>query len=60
MIYVEAVITKHMHTFLPITFLVFNQFSIQKQFWKAETQGFSTIPLNAMYVDTIDASHMYF
>ena len=35
---------KHIHTFLPITFLIFNRFSIRKKFWKAETQGFSTIP----------------
>ena len=27
-----------------ITFLIFNRFSIRKKFWKAETQGFSTIP----------------
>ena len=44
-IYVEAVNTKHIHTFLPITFLIFNQFSICKKFWKAETEGFSIIPL---------------
>ena len=25
------------YTFLLITFLIFNQFSIQKKFWKAET-----------------------
>ena len=30
--------------FLPITFLIFNRFSIHKKFWKAETEGFSTIP----------------
>ena len=24
--------------------LIFNQFSIRKKFWKAETEGFSTIP----------------
>ena len=28
----------------PLT-LIFNQFSIRKKFWKAETEGFSTIPL---------------
>ena len=28
----------------PLT-LIFNQFSIRKMFWKAETEGFSTIPL---------------
>ena len=27
----------------PLT-LIFNQFSICKKFWKAETEGFSTIP----------------
>ena len=43
-IYVNTVDTKHIHTFLPITCLIFNGFSICKKFWKAETQGFSTIP----------------
>ena len=43
-IYVDTVDTKHIHTFLPITFLIFNEFSIRKKFLKAETQGFSTIP----------------
>ena len=43
-IYVDTVNTKHIHTFVPITFLIFNQFSIHKKFWKAETDGFSTIP----------------
>ena len=42
-IYVDTVDTKHIHTFLPITFLIFNRFSIRKKFWKAETEGFSTI-----------------
>ena len=43
-IYVDTVNTKHIHTFLPITFLIFNGFLIRKKFLKAETQGFSTIP----------------
>ena len=47
-IYVDAVNTKHIHTFLPITFIIFNQFSIRKKFWKAETKGLSTIPLNTI------------
>ena len=53
-IFVETVDTTvtHIHTFLPITFLIFNGFSIRKKFWKAETQGFSTIPSNTIYVDT--------
>ena len=43
-IYVDTVDAKHIHTFLPITFLIFNWFSIRKRFWKAETEDFSTIP----------------
>ena len=54
MLYVEAVDTKHIHTFLSITSLIFNKFSIRKKFWKAETEGFSTIPSNTIYVDTVD------
>ena len=41
--YVDTLDTQHIYTFLPITFLIFNQFSICKKFWKAETEGFSTI-----------------
>ena len=51
-IYVDTVDTKHIHTFLPITFLIFNGFSIRKKFWKAETQGFSTIP-STLYMSTL-------
>ena len=58
--YVDTVNTKHLYTFLPITFLIFNQFSIRKMFWKAETVGFSTIPSNTIYVDTVDTRHKYF
>ena len=43
-VYVDTVDTKHIHMFLTITFLIFNRFSICKMFWKAETEGFSTIP----------------
>ena len=28
---------EHTHTFLLITFLIFNRFSIREKFWKAET-----------------------
>ena len=49
--YVDTVDTKLIYTFLPITFLIFNRFSIQKSFGKLRL-SFSTIPLNAMYVDT--------
>ena len=55
--YVDTVDTKHIYTFLPITFLIFNQFSICKKFWKAETKGFPSIPSNTIYVDTNNASH---
>ena len=51
-IYVDTVDTKHIHTFLAITFLIFNGFSIRKKFWKAETQGFSTIP-SILYMSTL-------
>ena len=34
------------------TFLIFNGFSIRKKFWKAETQGFSTIP-SILYMLTL-------
>ena len=49
----SILLSKHIHTFLPITFLIFNRFSIRKKFWKAETQGFSTIP-SILYVNTVD------
>ena len=58
--YVDTVDTKHLYTFLPITFLIFNRFSIRKKFWRAETVGFSTIPSNTIYVDTVDTRHKYF
>ena len=32
------------YTFLLITFLIFNRFSIRKKFWKAGTETFPTIP----------------
>ena len=51
-IYADTVDTKHIHTFLPITFLIFNRFSIRKKFWKAETQVFSTIP-SILYILTL-------
>ena len=58
-IYVNTVNTKHIHTFLPITFLIFNGFSIHKKFWKAETQGFPTIPsILSMLTLSIQFSHL--
>ena len=56
-IYVDTVDTKHIHTFLPITFLIFNGFSIRKKFWKAETQIFNPLcnhTIYTIYVDTVD------
>ena len=57
-IYVDTVDTKHIHTFLPITFLIFNGFSIRKKFWKAETQGFSTIPSILYTVYVVNKVHV--
>ena len=34
---------EHTHTFLLITFLIFNRFSIQKKFWKTETMALFTL-----------------
>ena len=48
----SILLSKHIHTFLPITFLIFNGFSIRKKFWKADTQPYHTI--NTIYVDTVD------
>ena len=57
-IYVDTVDTKHIHTFLSITFLIFNGFSIRKKFWKADTQGFSTIP-SILYMSTLSTQDKY-
>ena len=55
----SILLSKHIHTFLPITFLIFNGFSIRKKFWKAETQGFSTIPsMLSMSTLSIQFSHL--
>ena len=40
--------------FLPITFLIFNGFSIRKKF-NAENQGFPTISPNPIYVEAVEA-----
>ena len=42
---------EHTHTFSLITSLILNGFSIRKKFWKAETESFSTIPSNPMYIE---------
>ena len=55
---VDTTVKTHPH--IPITFLIFNGFSIRKKFWKAETKGFSTIPSNTIYVETVDTRHKYF
>ena len=41
---------EHTYTFLHITFLIFNRFSIWKKFWKAEIQSFSTKPSNTVFI----------
>ena len=53
-IYVKAVDTKHIHTFLPITFLIFNRFSIWKKVLENWELGLSN---NTMYVDAVDISY---
>ena len=42
---------EHTHTFWLITSLILNGFSIRKKFWKAETEGFPTIPSHPMFVE---------
>ena len=42
---------EHTDTFWPITSLIINGFSIRKKFWKAETENFSTVPSDPMYVE---------
>ena len=54
--YVDTVDTKCIHMFLPVTSLIFNEFSIRKKFWNAENQCFPTIPSNFIYVDTVNTS----
>ena len=48
--YVEGVerSAKWSYTSLLITFLIFNQFSICKKFWKAETKGFAAMTYHQM------------
>ena len=55
--YADTADTKHISA---RNFLNVQLISIQKKFWKAVSQGFSTVPLNAMYVNTVDVSHKYF
>ena len=47
--------SKEALTFLFITSLIFNGFSIRKKFWNAETETFPTIPPNAMYVERVES-----
>ena len=56
--YVEGVerSSKWSYTSLLVTFLIFNQFSIRKKVWKAETKGFAAIPSNAIYVGGVESS----
>ena len=44
---------EHTYTFLLITFLIFNRFSILKKFWKAESQSFSTILFLLKHVEDV-------
>ena len=47
-IYVDTVDTKHIHTFLPITFLIFNGFSIRKSFRMLRLRAFQ--PYHQYYI----------
>ena len=49
-IIIEFVERMSQNTFLLITFLIFNRFSIQKKFWKVETEGFSLVSLDLAYL----------
>ena len=51
-IFVETVDTT-VKTHPYIAFLIFNGFSIHKKFWKAEIQGFSTIPSNTICLTSV-------
>ena len=53
-IYVDTVDTKHIHTFLPITFLIFNGFSIRKKVLESRDPGLFNHTINTIYVDTVD------
>ena len=57
--YVDAVDAKDIdskHITRPITFLIFNLFTIWKKFWKAKTKYFSIIPLIVMDVESVNAN----
>ena len=58
--YIDTVDAKYIHIFLPHNFLNIQLIFNPKRFLKAETKGFPTIPLNAMYVDTVDLHCKYF
>ena len=45
-VYVDTVDTKHIHTFLPVTFLILNQFLIPKSFGKLR---FRALPVLCMW-----------
>ena len=45
---------EHAHIFFLITSSIFNGFSIWKKFWKAVTQGFSTISSNTVYIEDVE------
>ena len=46
------------HVTLSTTFLIFNQYSIQKMFWKTRTKEFSTIPLIVMDVESVNGQFL--
>ena len=60
MLYMSTQSIQMTYTFVLITSFIFNGFSIRKKIYKTETQGFSTIQSNTIYVDTVDTRHEYF
>ena len=50
----SILLSKNIHTFLPITFLIFNRFSICKKFWKSWDWGLFNHTINTIYINTVD------
>ena len=58
--YVDTVDTKTYTHISAHNFLNIQPIVNLKKFWKAETQSFSTIPSNTIYIDTVDARNKDF
>ena len=53
-IYIKAVDTKHIHTFLPINFLNIQPIFNPQKMFESWDWGLLAIPPNTIYVDTVD------